>query len=334
MAQRRISILTDDSISDIVDHLDKDVEVDIIEHWSMKSTNDLIWHDILLDAEDAQNLIDAIQPYLEEDKVKRMIVTNVETSLPLSKLEKKQHEKKEDQPWFFAAISREELYENMLQGSTLNANYIALTVLAALVASAALLDDNIAVLIGAMMIAPLLGPNLAFGFSVVIGELRLLKQAARSGAIGIGLAILIPAIGGFILDLPTEGVLTQITRIGYDNILIAICSGIVGVLTISQTNKSNLVGVMVAVALLPPAVATGLFLGAAEMSMAGHTGLLLAINVAGISIASQLTFYALGIKPEMQNYLKEQKAESVFHRTLWISGALMIIFMGVVFWIR
>lgn len=334
MAQRIVSILTADSIDNILDELDGEHNIDITDKWQLAGHDDRIWHQILLDAEDSQTLLDAMQPLLEKDTIMRITVAALEASLPKSQVEKKKDDEEKEQPWFFSCVGREELYEHIVEGTILNANYLLLTFIATIVAAAALLDDNIAVLIGAMVIAPLLGPNLALGFGVVIGDLSIIKRALKAGVIGIGITLVTPALIGLFFEMPQEGILSDMTRIGYDNILIAVCSGVVGVVALSQTTTSNLVGVMVAVALLPPAVATGLFVGAGDFVRAGHTGLLLAINIAGVSLASQITFYLLGIKPAMQSWLQEDKAKKLFHKNLWIWAILMVAFIAVLIWMR
>jgi uncharacterized membrane protein len=77
-------------------------------------------------------------------------------------------------------------------------------VLSTVVASVGLEQDNIAVVIGAMVIAPLLGPNVAFAFATAIGDHALMLSAAKSNVLGIALSVAIAAALTFLVTPNSE----------------------------------------------------------------------------------------------------------------------------------
>src|SRR5690606_28233796 len=108
---------------------------------------------------------------------------------------------------------------------------------------------NVAAVIGALVIAPLLGPNLAFSFGVALGDGKLMLRALATCLAGLGTAALLGGIvgisGAFDLDAPE---LLKRTRVGLDGIVLALASGAAAALSITSGLSSALVGVMVAVA--------------------------------------------------------------------------------------
>lgn len=87
---------------------------------------------------------------------------------------------------------------------------------------------------------------------------------------------------------------------------LALASGAAGALSLTTRLSSVLVGVMVAVALLPPATAVGLMVGADKLPDAMGAGLLLAINVVCLNLAAQLVFLLKGIRP--RTWLEKTRA--------------------------
>lgn len=332
MAQRMISLLVDSSGQQ--KEMEFDHELEIIDRWEQSVGDNKKWTNLLVHVEDVQQFLDAAQPLLDDEKIIRITVSSVEASLPLTKKEKEDADVDEQKPWFFSKISREELYNEILHGVTINANYLLQVFFSTLVGAVALIDDNVPMLIGAMVIAPLLGPQIALGFAAVLGDLVLVRRALRTAAIGMGIVLLTSLVIGLFIALPDDGVLMGLTKIGYESVVVAFCSGAVGVISLAQPARSNLVGVMVAVALLPPAVATGLFIGNGDLMQAGRTGLLLLVNIACIVLAAQLSFTALRIRPHMHGWLEKKNAEKTYYRYLTITVGLLGLGVLLIAWIQ
>jgi uncharacterized hydrophobic protein (TIGR00271 family) len=118
------------------------------------------------------------------------------------------------------------------------------------------------VFLSTMVIAPLLGPNLALSLSTVLGQVSGVFNALRTLTVGIlfalGLSIILSL---FYPNLTLTPELLTGTTVGLDSLALALASGAAAVLSITTGVSSVLVGVMVAVALLPPTVTLGICLG-------------------------------------------------------------------------
>lgn len=324
MAQRTISILVKNG-KDSFDESQWTKDIEIIDHWELAGKDDSRWIVYLIHADDVQSLLDNLQPFLEKEQVGRVTVSTVDTSLPISKQEQEREKEKQDQPWFFSTVSREELYDKVQDDASFNINYLLLVFFATVVGAVALLHDNLAVLIGAMVIAPLLGPNIALGFASVVGDLALAKRALLTMGVGVGMVLGVSFLIGLFYSLPDRGVLIGLTKLGYESLILALCAGAVGVITIAQPMRTNLVGVMVAVALLPPAVATGLFLGNGTGYDAARTGVLVLINIASITLVAQVTFTILHVKRHMRGWLEEKTEEKTYYRYMGLTTSILLM---------
>lgn len=194
--------------------------------------------------------------------------------------------------------TREELTAKMARGAHLDFNYLLLTFLSAIVALIGLLQDNVAVVIGAMVIAPFLGPNLAFAFATSLGDRSMMREAFLTGLSGVAFAVAIAAVFGAVWGgVPESEELLARTTIGLDGVALAVASGVAGVLSLTSGLSMTLVGVMVAVAILPPAATFGFMAGAGEVKMAYGAMLLLSVNIVCVNLSGLLVFLAKGIAP-------------------------------------
>jgi uncharacterized hydrophobic protein (TIGR00341 family) len=171
-------------------------------------------------------------------------------------------------------------------------------VLSTVVASVGLEQDNIAVVIGAMVIAPLLGPNVAFAFATAIGDHALMLSAAKSNVLGIALSVAIAAALTFLVTPNSESAeLLARSSLHYGGIALALASGAAAALSVTTALPATLVGVMVSVALLPPAATLGIMVAAHKFDLAVGAAMLLGANIASINIAAQIVFISKGIRP-------------------------------------
>ncbi len=218
---------------------------------------------------------------------------------------------------------REEILQAVEKGADLNGDFLVLVVLSGIVTAVGLMTDNVAALIGAMVIAPLLGPNLAFAFGVALGRQELMKRAMVTNIVGLGLAILFSVIVGRVLGGPLESTeITSRTFAGYDAIALALAAGAAAVFSLTTGLSSALVGVMVAVAIMPPAVITGLMLGSGDIKSAGGAAILLAVNIVCINLAAQIVFVAKRISPRTWS---EKKASQ---KALWTNFSAWVVLLG------
>jgi uncharacterized hydrophobic protein (TIGR00341 family) len=226
--------------------------------------------------------------------------------------------------------AREELYNSVADGANVDTIFVLLIVLSTLVAGIGLVKDNVAVVIGAMVIAPLLGPNLAFAFGVALGDHVLMARALRANAIGLALAIGVSIVAGVLLPLNLNSQeIVSLTAVDYDSVALALASGAAAVLSLTSGLSSVLVGVMVAVALLPPAAASGLLLGAGEFFKAGGAAILLAVNLVCVNLAAQVVLVSRGVRPRTWWQKKEAHQSVVLNLLLW--GVFLLILLAIIY---
>ena len=131
---------------------------------------------------------------------------------------------------------------------------------AIIIASVGLNVNSIPVIIGAMLISPVMGPILGFGFSLGVRDRHLLRDSLRNFAVMVGISILASALFFVLsplnLEHPTE-LLARTNPTIYD-VLIALFGGFAGILEISRSEKGTVLsGVAIATALMPPLCTVG-----------------------------------------------------------------------------
>ena len=140
---------------------------------------------MLVDDASRQAVVDALQSQLGGSDTARIIILPVDAVLP-----RKEDAAEADKGRVpSGSQTREELYNGIERGARLDSTFLMLVFLSTIVASIGLIENNIAVIVGAMVIAPLLGPLLAFGLGTALGDVDLMRKSAITGAAGIGLAI-------------------------------------------------------------------------------------------------------------------------------------------------
>jgi uncharacterized hydrophobic protein (TIGR00341 family) len=268
-----------------------------------------------------QAVIDTLQNVLGAGESARIIIQPVEAVLPRSKDDRESGKPAAGS----GGQTREELYDSIQRGARLDVTYLMLVALSTVVASIGLIEDNVAVIIGAMVIAPLLGPNISLAFSASLGDMQLLWQSLKTNLAGIGLALAMSIVTGAVWQdkIQSSEILVR-TDVGLAGVALALASGAAAVLSLVTGLSSTLVGVMVAVALLPPTATLGMMLGSGQLSLAAGAGLLLAVNVVCINLAAKLMFLYRGVKP--RTWLEKSKAR----QSVVISIAFWFVALGLV----
>ena len=196
-------------------------------------------------------------------------------------------------------ISREELYQDVWDASGVTPIFIASVFLSTVVAAAGLLMDNAPAIIGAMVIAPLLGPNAGLALAAVLADAKLMLRSTKGNIIGFTLALAMAYAIGALAPMDSLGLeLTARTNASVADMAIALAAGIAGTIAFTSPVSTSLIGVMVAVALLPPTVACGMLAGAGYWKEAAGAMMLVAINDTCINLAGVATFVAQGNSAE------------------------------------
>lgn len=276
---------------------------------------------LLVRPEKQQPVMDALQLLLAKADDTRILVLPVEACLPRVEEDNIEEEKQSS-----VTRSREELYQNIVAGAKLDSNYVYMVIMSTIVAAIGLLEDNVAVVIGAMVIAPLLGPNIALSFATSLGEGKLLWSALKSNVIGMFVALILSVLIGLLWPLNFDShELMARTDVGMDGIVLALVSGAAAVLSLTSGLSSALVGVMVAVAILPPTATLGLMLGAGNFQYALGAGLLLAVNIVCVNLASNLVFLVKGIKPRTWYEQKKAKQSMIVFVVFWLTILVILV---------
>jgi len=183
-------------------------------------------------------------------------------------------------------------------------------VLSAIVAAGGLLQESVEFVIGAMVIAPLLGPNVAFGLAMVLGDLGLAWRAAKAAVSGFLIVIAVAAaIGLFVPADMANPLIIARTEIKLSDIALALAAGFAASLSYTTALLPALVGVMVAVALLPPLVVFALLLGNANWWAAGRALVLVLVNIVCINLAATSVFMLQQIRPKAANQAESRRRD-------------------------
>jgi uncharacterized hydrophobic protein (TIGR00341 family) len=256
---------------------------------------------VLVSADETEALLDLLDRHFSLAEGYRVVLLPVEATLP--RAEPKEEANAEEahparQPPRIGRVSREELYAKISEGAELTPVFVIMVVFAATVAAAGLLRNNVAVIIGAMVMAPLLGPNVALCLATTLGDAPLIRRSIQTNVVGLGLALVFAAVLGFIF--PVDQQVPEIalrTQVSLTDVILALVSGSAGALSFTTAASSALVGVMVAVALLPPAVTAGLLFGAGHWESALRAAEILATNIVCVNLAGVATFLLQGVRP-------------------------------------
>lgn len=278
---------------------------------------------MLINDENLQKALDSFSKIIGTQPTAKVIVMPVEAHLPKPKEEAQEKEKK-------TTSARESIYEQVEKNAHITVDFIILVTLSTIVASIGLIENNVAIVIGAMVIAPLLGPNIAFSLATALGDTKLMLASVKSMMVGVGIAVLLPYIIAKILSIPvnSQEVLMR-THVGFDSVILALASGAAAALSITTGLSSVLVGVMVAVALLPPAAVFGLMLGDARFDLAVNAGILLAINIVSINLSSKIIFIFKGISP--RTWYEKEKAKHAMDRYIFTWIITLIVLMLLIY---
>jgi uncharacterized hydrophobic protein (TIGR00271 family) len=173
---------------------------------------------------------------------------------------------------------------------------------ASVIASMGVVTDSTAVVIGAMLIAPLMTPLMGMAISLVMGWPKRLKRSALVASAGIVFAIGIGALIGLIvpavIDTTTNSQIISRSSPTILDLIIALAAGAAGAYGLSRPDVSDsLPGVAIAIALVPPLSVVGIAYSQGDW-MAGNGALLLFLtNMLAILIMGGLTFVLTGVAP-------------------------------------
>ncbi|SER83943.1 TIGR00341 family protein [Gracilibacillus ureilyticus] len=271
----------------------------ILAKWHSEISEEERLVKLLIDKKNTEEILDFLEVNDEHTQEIRAILYNISTYLPRIKIDKKDEERDEaEQQQEITRASRHELYNVVQSSSQASPNFIWLLILSAIVATAGIVKDSAAFVIGAMVIAPLIGPFTALSFSAILGDYKLMKRSVITSIYGLIIPIAIAIIFSVLFPLPVNShEFLARTNIELMDIVVAIAAGTAGAMSFAKRVSEALVGVMVSVALLPPAIVLGMMIGAMEFKEAVTPLLLLLVNISAILLSAIIVFWTSGIQP-------------------------------------
>jgi uncharacterized hydrophobic protein (TIGR00271 family) len=229
---------------------------------------------------------------------------------------------------FFPTLERherKELVERIAIGADGGVDFTVMMLLAATLASLGLLQGSTAVVIGAMLVAPLMGPLVAAGLALAQGNLTLFRSALSVSVSGIFLGLGVSLFFG-VMNPGFEASMEVEAR-GNPDVLdlgIAFASGMVAAYAMGRPNVSGtLAGVAIAAALLPPLAVVGIGLTNDEMIIAGNAAILFATNLVAIILGAALIFRLLGMHVSIS-----EAGKSRWVRRATLSFALLAVILA------
>ncbi|MEM9843553.1 MAG: TIGR00341 family protein [Pseudomonadota bacterium] len=288
---------------------------------------------MLAGPETRQDLVDAVQAALSAQNDWRLTILPVETTVPLPRDEEEaQERKKVASENKIGGMTREEIWNSVWGQARLDQTFLSFVFLSTIVAALGMLTDSLAVVVGAMVIAPLLGPNLAFAVGVALGDGKLIGRALLTNLAGLFLALLLSVAIGISWpgSLASDELLAR-GQVDYVGMAIALASGAAAALSLVTGVSSALVGVMVAVALLPPTSAIGIFLGKGQIALAGGAAMLLAVNIVSVNLAAHTVLFWRGVRPRTFFEAKKAARGRVASGLVWIA---LLAALAALMWVQ
>jgi uncharacterized hydrophobic protein (TIGR00341 family) len=325
------------------EELAKDILKDKVDFgiWIEEITESHILARILVYTEKTEEILDLLDKTFSTAEGFRIMILPVEATLPRPEQPKgegeagaeQKKEEEDEKKKNKERISSEELYQDIGQTIKVSWVFILLLVLSSVVAAIGIERNNVAIIIGAMVIAPLLGPNVALSLSTTLGDMDLARRAFKASIIGIGVVLAVAVLLGLFLGLtPDVPEVKTRTTVGLEDIVLALAAGSAGTLSFTAGLSTAIIGVMVAVSLLPPLVTSGMLLGGGFGDEGGRAFLLFLTNVVCINLAGIVTFVMQGIRP--RTWWEADKARKGTRNAIILWTILLLILIVSIFLTR
>jgi uncharacterized hydrophobic protein (TIGR00271 family) len=201
------------------------------------------------------------------------------------------------------AVVSEGIVERVASQAKLSGSYLVLMAAAGVLAAVALLTNSVPILIGAMVVAPALGPVALVAFATAGGKARLALRGLGVAAVGILLATGFAMLTTWIMNLTNvippdtnllnKHLLEERVSPGWWSVAAALAAGIAGTLALAQVKTDTIVGTVAALALVPAAAAAGIAFMSHDPSRGAGGLVLLGINVGLIIVTGILTLLIL-----------------------------------------
>jgi uncharacterized hydrophobic protein (TIGR00271 family) len=224
-------------------------------------------------------------------------------------------------------------YETIIAGSRSSTEYYMLLIFSCIIALFGLYENSPAVIIGAMIVAPLIGPIMGFSAGVLWGDIKNIFGAILTLIKGVVLVLIITTVLSYLLPgLAVNSEISSRAHPGFYDLVIAIACGAIGAYgAINKKVSGSLTGIAISVALLPPLCTVGIGMGLVQPEIITGAALLFAINLLGISFGSIFIFYIAGLHPgsfdkEEISHVQKRALGQILLSLLFFAGICVVIF--------
>lgn len=195
------------------------------------------------------------------------------------------------------SVDHGDVLARVLDEAGLSSHFLFMTVMSAGIAILGLLLSSPAVVIGAMLVSPLMGPIVGFGFSIALFDLAAIRRSLICLGVGILVAVTFTAL--VVALSPLQTVTSEIaarTRPNLFDLGVAVLSGLGATYAMVRGRHGAIVGVAIAVAVMPPLAVVGFGIATLNLSILGGAAFLFFTNLMAISLsaAGLARFYGFG----------------------------------------
>lgn len=218
-------------------------------------------------------------------------------------------------------IAREELRARASGLTPDLTTFVVMATASVAIATAGVLLDSAAVVVGSMVIAPLIGPAMATSAGTVIRDRELFWRGTKLQVTGFVLSIVTAAVFAFLvktvhlvppgIDVLNIGQVEERLAPDFLSLAVALGAGVAGAYSLSGDVSSSLVGVMIAVALVPPTAVIGIGIAWGFPAVVTGATVLVLLNFLSINLAALAVLWYQGYRPEQWFREKDARAETL-----------------------
>jgi len=206
-------------------------------------------------------------------------------------------------------LSQEELYSKAQESAEFDTAQWGLIGLSSIIAAFGLASDNLIVVIGAMMLAPLLSPFVSGALSLTVGDRKLMISSLKAGIISVLIAVALSFVAVIPFPVNMNPTLQLVSTPSIISILLAVFVGAAAALTFATGLRDEIAGVAVAIALVPPISSIGIGLRMGDLGLVANASTVASMNMLAVIISGYLCFKILGLKPS--TYYKKKQAQKI-----------------------
>jgi uncharacterized hydrophobic protein (TIGR00341 family) len=171
---------------------------------------------------------------------------------------------------------------------------------------------------------------MALSLATTLGDGKLARRALKANSLGMFMALILAALVGFAMCIdPTGSEIASRAAVGYSDIVLALAAGSAGALAFTSGVSAALVGVMVAVAILPPIAAAGLLMGSGHLAMGVKALLLTLANIICVNLSGVGIFLLQGVRPRFFWEAARARRMVKIAAAAWIG--LLALLIGVIY---